>query len=134
MTLETAINYGKKPCPDCASTAYKTVYATMDSKYYHYSKSCAGSEASSGYLAIALAMGKDPCPVCVKGSGGSSGGGGSGGGSGGVSTVYIDLDGDSNPSLFHRASSCSKSGMSGGDPVTVDFVQDQGFNPCPYCW
>ncbi|NLD58993.1 MAG: hypothetical protein GX647_05005 [Clostridiales bacterium] len=133
VTLETALNYGKKPCPDCASAAYKTVYATMDSKYYHYSKTCAGSEAKSGYLAIALAMGKDPCPVCVKGSGGGSSGGGSGG-STTVDAVYIDLSGDSNPSLFHKSSSCSGAGMSGGDKVTVEFVQDQGFSPCPYCW
>ena len=67
VTLETALNYGKSPCTTCANIARRTVYATSSSRYYHYSQTCAGSEATPGYLAIARAIGKQPCPVCVQG-------------------------------------------------------------------
>ena len=65
ITLETALNYGKKACPKCASSASTTVYANAGSKYYHYSKTCAGSGAVKGNRASALALGLDPCPYCV---------------------------------------------------------------------
>ena len=65
ITLETALNYGKKACPKCASSASTTVYANAGSKYYHYSKTCAGSGAVKGTRASALALGMDPCPYCV---------------------------------------------------------------------
>ena len=147
VTLETALNYGKSPCTRCSDIARRTVYATSSGRYYHYSQSCAGSEATSGYLAIARAVGKKPCPICVEGSsdggggGGTTGGGGSttgGGGSGGdlssATQVYIDLQGDSDSTIFHSHSTCSRAGMRVGSMVVVDFVKDQGFSPCPYCW
>ena len=65
ITLETALNYGKKACPTCASSASTTVYANAGSKYYHYSKTCAGAGAVKGNRASALALGLDPCPYCV---------------------------------------------------------------------
>ena len=138
VALETALNYGKSPCPYCASIASTVVYATSSSRYYHLSQSCAGSDATAGYLAIARAMGKTRCPVC---GGGSTSSGSSGGsttsGSGDLSTAtefYIDLQGDSDSSLFHSHSTCSGAGMTYGSMVTEDFVRAQGFSPCPYCW
>ena len=141
VTLETALNYGKSPCSRCASIARRTVYATASGRYYHYDQSCAGSGATAGYLAIARAVGKQPCPICVQGStgGGNTGGntGGSTGGTGDLSTateVYIDLQGDSDSTIFHSHSTCSQAGMRFGSMVVIDFVRDQGFSPCPYCW
>ena len=151
VTLETALNYGKSPCTTCANIARRTVYATSSSRYYHYSQTCAGSEATPGYLAIARAIGKQPCPVCVQGSssGGNTGGntGGQGGGAGGdqggsagggdlstATQVYIDLQGDSDSTIFHSHATCSRAGMRDGSMVVIDFVKDQGFSPCPYCW
>lgn len=60
-TLETALNYGKKPCPECATSAMRTVYVGRDGKYYHYSQKHAGTGAKKGTLAVALALGYDPC-------------------------------------------------------------------------
>jgi len=65
ITLETALNYGKIPCPECAKSAMRTVYVGKDGVYYHYSKSHAGSGAKKGTLAVALALGYDPCKTCV---------------------------------------------------------------------
>ena len=55
--------------------------------------------------------------------------GNTGGGSGGSTTVdavYIDLSGDSNPSLFHKSSSCSGAGMSGASAIHLNIF---GLNP-----
>ena len=142
VTLEAALNYGKSPCSRCSDIARRTVYATASSRYYHYSQACAGSEATPGYLAIARAIGKQPCPVCVLGnvSGGGGGGGtttGGGTGGGNLSTatqVYIDLQGDSSSTIFHSHSTCAQAGMRFGSMVVIDFVKAQGFSPCPYCW
>jgi len=65
VTLETALNYGKKPCSECASSASKTVYVVKGGKYYHMLKSHAGSGAKKCTLAVALAYGYDACPECV---------------------------------------------------------------------
>ena len=147
VTLETALNYGKVPCRTCANVARTTVYSSSGDRYYHYSQSHAGSGSTSGYLAIARAMGKTACPVCVNGSsggnnGGSGGNNGGSGGSGGsgngdlsnATQVYIDLQGDSDSTIFHSHSTCSRAGMTNGSMVVIDFVRDQGFSPCPYCW
>ena len=67
VTLETAMNYGKKPCPKCMASASKKVYSSSGDRYYHYYKMHAGSGAQAGTLAKARAMGKKLCPTCAKG-------------------------------------------------------------------
>ena len=142
VTLETALNYGKRPCTTCSNLARRVVYSTASDQYYHYSQTHAGSGSTSGYLAHARAVGKTACPVCVSGSssGGGSGSGTSGSGdsgSGDLSTatqVYIDLQGDSDSTIFHSHSTCSRAGMTDGSMVNIQFVRDQGFSPCSYCW
>jgi len=64
VTLETALNYGKQPCAECAASALKTVYIGKG-KYYHYKKNHAGSGAKKSTLADALGRGYDACPDCV---------------------------------------------------------------------
>jgi len=66
ISLETALNYGKKPCPECLKVARKTVYVDKKRKYYHYKKSHAGSGADQCTLAVAKALGYAACPYCVK--------------------------------------------------------------------
>ena len=66
ITLETALNYGKKPCPECLKDVRKTVYVDKKRKYYHYKKSHAGSGADQCTLAVAKALGYAACPDCVK--------------------------------------------------------------------
>lgn len=68
VTLEKALNYGKVPCPDCATYASRTVYAKVGEPYYHYEKAHAGDGATGGQLAKALAFGFKACPVCVEGT------------------------------------------------------------------
>ena len=140
VTLETAMNYGKSGCPECFSSANKTVYAKSGSKYYHYTKSCAGSGALAGSLAKARALGMSPCSKCTS-SGSSSGSSSSDSGS--ISStgkkysatagtaVYIDLDGDNY--YYHKAKKCSTTGTSGATKVTLQYVKDVGYKACPYC-
>lgn len=138
VTLETALNYGKRACSECCAVADRTVYAVEGYFYYHASKSCAGSNAVKGNYAQALAYGLKACPNCI--GGGSS--------SAGTSTkpsptagptysapantaVYIDLYSDQ--FYYHKASKCSGSGMSGGTEVTLEYAKDFGYKRCPYC-
>lgn len=130
VTLETALNYGKRACPSCSSAAAKTVYSTAKDKYYHSSKTCAGSGSATGTFAQALAMGKKECPICIGGSesyevsdikySAASGTG-----------VYVDLD--SSMFYYHKGKKCSDAGLSGGTKVTLEFVLKMGYKACPYC-
>ena len=130
ITLETALNYSKTPCPSCAAIAGKTVYSSLDDNYYHSSKACAGSGASSGNFAQALALGKKECPNCIAGSESYE-----------VSDieyaapadtpVYIDLDGEL--LYYHNASRCSDAGFSSGTKVTLEFALDMYHKACPFC-
>ncbi len=130
ITLETALNYGKKACPSCASAAEKTVYTVSSDKYYHSSRTCAGDGASSGDYAKAVALGKKECPICIGGSESYE-----------VSdieysapastAVYVDLDSDL--LYYHKSSRCSDADMSGGTKQTLEFVIDLSYKACPYC-
>ena len=66
VTLETALNYGKKACPKCMAAAEMKVYSSSGDKYYHYYKLHAGSSAKAGTLASARALGKKMCSTCAK--------------------------------------------------------------------
>ncbi len=130
VTLETALNYGKTACPNCASSASKTVYSSASDKYYHSSKVHAGSGASAGTFAKALALGKKECPVCIGGSESYE--------ESDIkysapadTRVYIDVDSDM--LYYHKNSRCSDAGMSGGTGVALDFVVKWGFRACPFC-
>ena len=135
ITLETALNYGKKACQECCALADRTVYAVKDSFYYHASKDCAGSNAVAGTYAKALAYGLDACPNCIGGSSGSSGSDASSDApeysAPAESSVYIDLYGDS--FYYHKASKCSGSGVSGATEVTLEYAKDFGYERCPHC-
>ncbi|MBQ8507257.1 MAG: hypothetical protein IJ466_07515 [Clostridia bacterium] len=130
ITLETALNYAKKPCPSCASAAGKTVYSSGSDKYYHTSRDCAGSGASSGDFAKALALGKEECPICIGGSESYE-----------ISdvkysapaetSVYVDLDNEM--LYYHKAARCSDAGLHGGTKQTLEFVLDLNYKPCPFC-
>ncbi len=130
VTLETAMNYGKKPCPNCASAAKKTVYATSSDKYYHASRTHAGSGASSGTWAAALALGKKACPVCITGSEAYEESDVKYSASGDTQ-VYVDPD--STQFYYHKNARCSDAGFSGGTSVDLDFAVRWDFKACPYC-
>ena len=66
ISLETALNYGKKACPKCMAAAGMKVYSSSGDKYYHYYKLHAGSSAKAGTLAQARALGKKMCSTCAK--------------------------------------------------------------------
>ena len=145
VTLETAMNYGKTPCPTCLAAAGKTVYATGADRYYHYYRAHAGSSAVAGTIAQAKAMGKQPCPQCAQVLK-------TGSLSGGQSTVtyasapvsnqsysapadtkvYIDLSGQLY-FYYHKAASCPHTSMSGGTRVTLQYAKDWGYKACPFC-
>ena len=128
VTLETALNYGKTACPTCLSSGNRTVYATRNGRYYHYSRSCAGSGAVSGTLGEAVAYGLDPCPYCV--SGNSSGNESSTNtytpGTSGI-RVYATINGR----YFHQTATCS--GMRNASLVTLETALNYGKTACPTC-
>ena len=128
VTLETALNYGKKACPVCASSATRKVYATSGGKYYHYSKSCAGSGAKQGSLASALAVGLDPCPYCVSHtatrSAASSGTYRSG-------TSGIKVYATRGSKYYHAKANCS--GLTGASRISLETALNYGKKACPVC-
>ena len=128
VALETALNYGRKACPTCASTASATVYATKNGKYYHASKSCAGSGAVSGTLANALAYGFSPCPYCVTGTKTPSSSTPSNAYESGRSgiKVYATASG----TYYHTSKSCAGSGAVN---ITLETALNYGKQACPKC-
>ena len=143
ITLETALNYGKKACPTCMSVASKKVYSSLSDSYYHLYRVHAGSGASAGTLARAKAMGKKLCPQCARGisTGISTRGSVSYGkakastvkySASGTTKVYVDLEGK-NYFYYHKSSRCSDMGMSGGTKITLQYAKDWGYKACPYC-
>ncbi len=128
VTLETALNYGKTACPECASAAKRTVYATKGGKYYHYSKTCAGSSARKGSLASALAYGLDPCPNCVTHTASVPKP---------ATTAYksgtsgIKVYASAGSRYYHSNSTCS--GMTGATKVTLETALNYGKKACPVC-
>ena len=141
VTLETALNYGKKACPVCLSAANTKVYARSGDKYYHYFKAHAGSGATAGTIAAALAYGLKACPQCTTVDTGSQtvNNGGSVGApvstnqyaASADSVVYIDPGSANN--YYHKGSKCGSAGFSGGTKVTLQYVKDWGYKACPYC-
>ena len=117
------------------------MYARSGDKYYHYFKAHAGSGATAGTIAAALAYGLKACPQCTVVNTGSQtvNNGGSVGAP--VSTnqyaasadsiVYIDPSSVNN--YYHKGSKCGSAGFSGGTKVTLQYVKDWGYKACPYC-
>ena len=141
VTLETALNYGKKACPVCLSSANRKVYATPGGSYYHYSKSHAGSGATAGTLAEARAFGLRACPQCTKLSAGNTSDDNGGAKDAPVSNeeysaaadtgVYIQLGSANN--YYHKSAKCSDAKFSGGTKVTLQYALDWDYKACPFC-
>ena len=96
ISLLTALKNGKIACPTCCRVAGNVVYCTEGGKWFHVDADCQGMEnAQRTYVALALVMGKTPCPECLSGvtinldSPSSSGGSSSGGSSSSSGEVYV---------------------------------------------
>lgn len=126
ITLEQAMNYGKRACPTCCAKARRTVYATRGGKYYHYSKVHAGSGAKSGTLASALGYGYDPCPYCVSKTKSISRVASYKSGTSGIK-VYTTAGGK----YYHSRRTCSD--MKNPSRVTLETAMNYGKKPCPKC-
>ena len=126
ITLEQAMNYGKHACPVCCSTARRTVYATRGGRYYHYSRTHAGSGAKSGTLASALGYGYDPCPYCVTKAKRLSRVASYKSGTSGIK-VYTTAGGK----YYHSKRGCSD--MKNPSRVTLETAMNYGKKPCPKC-
>ncbi|MBR1819996.1 MAG: hypothetical protein IJ769_00060 [Clostridia bacterium] len=141
VSLETALNYGKKACPVCLASANRKVYAVTGGSYYHYSKAHAGSGATAGTLAEARAYGLKACPICTKLAAGAESYDNGGAADAPVSTVeyggaadssvYIDIGSANN--YYHKAAKCSDAKFSGGTKVTLQYAIDWDYKACPYC-
>lgn len=132
VTLETALNYGKRACPDCSAIAELTIYGVPGSMTFHSNRNCAGDNAVAGTLAQALAYGMHACPNCIGNEGGGILGGNGGEYSAPESTVvYVDLY--STQFYYHKSKSCPGSGMTNGTAQTLEFAKDFGYIRCPYC-
>ena len=141
VSLETALNYGKKACPVCLAAANHKVYAVPGDSYYHLSKAHAGSGATGRSLAAARAIGLKACPVCAKLAAGSTSAANGGTANAPVSTeeypglpdssVYIDIGSVNN--YYHLGAKCSKANFSGGTKVTLEYAIQWDYKACPYC-
>ena len=129
VTLETALNYGKKACPVCSASATRTVYATRGGKYYHYSKSDAGSGAERGTLASALAYGLEPCPNCVTHTAARETAERSGVYTSGTSGIKVYATQGSR--YYHSKANCS--GLTGATRVSLETALNYGKTACPVC-
>ena len=137
VTLEQALNAGKKACPTCLSAGNRTVYGKTSDPYYHLYQSHAGTGAKAATLAKALALGKKICPVCNQAS--SSSQNKNNGkevstvtyGASADTRVYVDVT-DSG-SYYHKSAKCSKAGVTDGVSVTLQYAKEWGFRACPYC-
>ena len=167
VALETAMNYGKKPCPKCMKSASRKVYSSSGDRYYHYYKAHAGSGAQAGTLAQARALGKKLCPTCSKAKTvGITAASATKIAKGiaaaqkkasstninlksvasyqkalsstlkysapGNTKVYVDLGGEQY-FYYHKSSKCSKTGMSKGTKITLQYARDWGYKACPFC-
>ena len=126
VTLETAMNYGKTACPKCCASARRTVYATRGGKYYHNSKTHAGTGAKSGSLASALAYGYKACPYCVTKTKTLTSTNTYKSGTSGIK-VYATVSG----SYYHSKSDCS--GLENPSHITLETALNYGKKPCPKC-
>ena len=144
VSLETALNYGKKACPVCLSAANKKVYAVPGGEYYHAYKAHAGSGAIAGTLATARAIGLKPCPTCAKALAGRRNPENPDDGSDpdapvstehypglADSSVYIDIGSANN--YYHLGAKCTKAKFSGGTKVTLQYAIDWDYKACPFC-
>ena len=129
VTLETALNYGKKACPVCAGSATRKVYATRGGKYYHYSKSDAGAGAKEGTLASALAYGLDPCPNCVTRTAAARTAASSGAYQSGTSGIKVYATQGSK--YYHSRANCS--GLTGASRISLETALNLGKKACPVC-
>lgn len=145
VSLETAKNYGLTACSTCSDIAKTKVYGNDASKYYHSIKTCEGvKNDTSGTLEKALLAGLKACPVCIKGETTDDKTSAptaaptqkpdstedivvDGGSASGSTKVWIDLNSD----VYHKTSKCS--GIDDGVGVTLSYVLDMGFDPCPKC-
>lgn len=130
ITLETALNYGKKACPNCIAGASVKVYSSESDKYYHSSKTCAGDGAVSGEFAKALALGKKECPVCI---GGSEAYEESDIKYSAPADTKVYIDPDREMLYYHAASKCNDAGMSSGVGGNLEFALEWGYKACPFC-
>ncbi|MBQ6375206.1 MAG: hypothetical protein IJJ45_12065 [Clostridia bacterium] len=126
VTLETAMNYGKKACPKCLKRARKTVYATRGGKYYHASKTHAGVGAKKGSLASALGYGYKPCPYCVTKTKKITRKANYKAGASGIK-VYTTTT----AKHYHAKRNCS--GMTNASRVSLETAMNYGKTACPTC-
>ena len=105
-------------CTDC-------VYAVKGGRYYHTSKTCAGSGAVSGKLSEALAYGLDACPVCVTRTKAATSTNTYKSGASGVK-VFASVSGK----YYHTSESCAGSGAV---RVTLETAMNYGKTACPSC-
>lgn len=137
VTLLSMLNEGRPACPECCSTASKTVYVSKNGKYYHSYATCNGmTDARQGTLAQALAYGYKVCGDCWSGNnpvddGDKNGDGGApDDGNDGYSDFYVYAS--ENGKYYHTRKSCSKAD-SDVSKVLLELAIDDGKTACPSC-
>ncbi|MEG1813832.1 MAG: hypothetical protein RR337_11100 [Clostridia bacterium] len=125
MSLATAKNKGKRPCPTCLTGAPsgKYYYATKGNRFYHTKSNCSGmTGASKVTLAAAKKGGKTACPVCVKHTSNAKP-------TPAVKKVYCYASSGSR--YYHKNKACS--GMKNARKVLLAVAKNKGKTACPVC-
>ena len=132
-TKEVATKAGKTACPECV----REFYVSSTSPYYHSKSNCSGmTNASQTTMNAAKASGKTACPTCVGTTTAKATVAPTGDTSKATNandksgiTVYAKSGGK----YYHKKSSCSAAGMSGGTKYTLYNAIKAGFSACPKC-
>ncbi|MDL2206621.1 hypothetical protein LJC33_06915 [Eubacteriales bacterium OttesenSCG-928-N13] len=104
-------------------TTTQDVWATSQGAYYHKDQNCSRISGTPQKITLAVAktQGKTACDVCYTGTSTTTSNSGS--------SVYATSSGK----WYHKASSCSGSGLKNGAKVTLSKAKKDGKTPCPYC-
>ncbi|MCR4620743.1 MAG: hypothetical protein K5663_01510 [Clostridiales bacterium] len=148
VTLQSAINAGKKACPTCFKSGNVNVFATSGGKYYHTKSNCSGmNKPLTVTVAKAIAAGKTACPTCAKQLGtlfdkkttnsannqaGNTAANNKNASASASTVVYIKT-GTNTAKYYHKAAKCTAQGVTGGTSVTLEYALGKGYKACPSC-
>ena len=143
VTLQTAINAGKKACPTCFKAAAVNVFATTNGKYYHTKSNCSGmTNALTVTVSKAISAGKTACPSCAKQLGSlfdkktttsnNNTANTNSNSASATSVVYIKT-GSGAGAYYHKAAKCTGQSFTGGTSVTLEYALSKGYKACPSC-
>lgn len=137
VTKAAATKAGKTACPECV----REFYISSSNAYYHSKSNCSGlTNPSQTTINAAKSAGKTACKTCI---GSSSASASSTKKATAAPTDYskatnkydagVIVYAKKGGSNYHRSATCTSSGMSGGQKITLYNAINFGYTACKYC-